>query len=233
MNVLCLDIVYFMAKEKARFFTFLLDPDGEGFPSDWEIRLELIGQPIAISPLHDQDKDKKNGGYKKRHYHGIYVANNPVTADSVRVRIQRALSSEVEECKAIARVQIVRTSIENVYLYLTHESKDAVVKKKHRYDKEDIKHLNCFDISRYVVLDTEVKGELFNVVVSIIRIYMLENIFDLYDFVDEYGENYGLTINIVNEVIQGKTGFMKLLFDGAYQRRKRGQGPKENLVSEE
>ena len=57
------------------------------------------------------------------------MANNPVTADSVRVRIQRALSSEVEECKAIARVQIVRTSIENVYLYLTHESKDAVVKK--------------------------------------------------------------------------------------------------------
>ena len=107
----------------------MLYPDGEGFPSDWEIRLELIGQPIAISPLHDQDKDKKNGDIKKRHYHGIYVANNPVTADSVRVRIQRALSSEVEECKAIARVQIVRTSIENVYLYLTHESKDAVVKK--------------------------------------------------------------------------------------------------------
>ena len=129
LNVLCLDIVYFMAKEKQDFY-FLLYPDGEGFPSDWEIRLELIGQPIAISPLHDQDKDKKNGGYKKRHYHGIYVANNPVTADSVRVRIQRALSSEVEECKAIARVQIVRTSIENVYLYLTHESKDAVVKKK-------------------------------------------------------------------------------------------------------
>lgn len=64
MNVLCLDIVYFMAKEKARFFTFLLYPDGEGFPSDWEIRLELIGQPIAISPLHDQDKDKKNGDIK-------------------------------------------------------------------------------------------------------------------------------------------------------------------------
>ena len=81
--------------------------------------------------------------------------------------------------------------------------------------------MNCFDISRYVVLDTEVKGELFNVVVSIIRIYMLENIFDLYDFVDEYGENYGLTINIVNEVIQGKTGFMKLLFDGAYQKEAR------------
>ena len=29
------------------------------------------------------------------------MANNPVTADSVRVRIQRALSSEVEECKLL------------------------------------------------------------------------------------------------------------------------------------
>lgn len=213
-----------MAKEKSRFFTFLLYPDGEGFPSDWEMRLELIGQPIAISPLHDKDKEK-NRSFKKPHYHGIYVANNPVTAESVRNRLRRALSSESEECKAIARVQIVQTSIENVYLYLTHESKDAVAKKKHKYDKADIKHLNCFDLSRYVVLDAEVKAELFNVVVSVIRAYMLENIFDLYDFVDEHGEDYGLDMNTVNEVIQGKTGFMKLLFDGAYQRRKRGQVP--------
>ena len=29
-----------MAKEKSRNFTFLLYPDGEGFPSDWEERLE-------------------------------------------------------------------------------------------------------------------------------------------------------------------------------------------------
>ncbi|SUO43390.1 Replication protein repB [Streptococcus pyogenes] len=57
-----------------------------------------------------------------------------------------------------------------------------------------------------------------------IRAYMLENIFDLYDFVEENGEAYGFTIKLVNEVIAGKTGFMKLLFDGAYQRRKRGGG---------
>ena len=96
--------------------------------------------------------------------------------------------------------------------------------KKHVYNKADIKHFSCFDLSRYVVLDTEIKGEMFNVVVSIIRAYMLENILDLYDFVEENGETYGLTIKLVNEVIAGKTGFMKLLFDGAYQRKKRGGG---------
>ena len=42
-----------MAKEKARYFTFLLYPDS--IPEDWEMRLELIGVPIAVSPLHDKD----------------------------------------------------------------------------------------------------------------------------------------------------------------------------------
>ena len=43
-----------MAKDKARYFTFLLYP--ESIPADWKQRLELIGVPIAISPLHDRDK---------------------------------------------------------------------------------------------------------------------------------------------------------------------------------
>lgn len=59
-----------MAKEKSRNFTFLMYPDGEGFPDDWEIRLEKIGVPIAISPLHDKDK-AKGGGYKR---HTIMVS---------------------------------------------------------------------------------------------------------------------------------------------------------------
>lgn len=64
------------------------------------------------------------------------------------------------------------------------------------------------------------------ILLEVIREYRICNIFDLYDFIDENGENYGLTINLVNEVIAGKTGFMKLLFDGAYQRSKRGTKPR-------
>ena len=116
-----------MAKEKSRFFTFLLYPDGEGFPTDWEDRLERIGVPIAISPLHDKDK-AKGGGYKKRHYHGIYIAKNPVTSESVRNKLKAVLSSEQEECKAVALVQIIHENVESVYLYLTHDSKDAIKK---------------------------------------------------------------------------------------------------------
>lgn len=204
-----------MAKEKARYFTFLLYP--ESIPSDWELKLETLGVPIAVSPLHDKDKSNVEGQkYKKPHYHVLYIAKNPVTADSVRWKIKKLLGE-----KSLAMVQVV-LNVENTYLYLTHESKDAIAKKKHVYDRADIKHINNFDIDRYVTLDVEEKAELFNVVVSLIRVYTLQNIFDLYDFIDENGEAYGLTINLVNEVISGKTGFMKLLFDGAYQRNKRG-----------
>ncbi|WP_044775585.1 Rep family protein, partial [Streptococcus suis] len=114
-----------MAKEKSRYFTFLLYP--ESIPTDWQLQLELLGIPIAISPLHDKDKSNVEGQlFKKAHYHLIYVAKNPVTADSVRVKIKRCLGD-----KSIAKVEIIKKSIENVYLYLTHESKDAIEKKKH------------------------------------------------------------------------------------------------------
>ena len=45
-----------MAEDKSRYFTFLLYP--ESIPEDWLLKLELIGVPMAISPLHDQDKKK-------------------------------------------------------------------------------------------------------------------------------------------------------------------------------
>ncbi|WP_235805203.1 Rep family protein, partial [Loigolactobacillus coryniformis] len=68
-----------MAKDKARYFTFLLYP--ESIPTDWKRRLELIGVPIAISPLHDKDKSNVEGQiYKKAHYHVVYVTKNPVTS---------------------------------------------------------------------------------------------------------------------------------------------------------
>ncbi|WP_141680955.1 Rep family protein [Caryophanon tenue] len=129
-----------MAKDKARYFTFLLYP--ESIPEDWEMKLESIGVPIAISPLHDKDlSDVAGQEYKKAHYHVIYVAKNPVTADSVRYKIKKTLGEQ-----SVSMVQIVVQSMENIYLYLTHESKDAIAKNKVKYSKQDIKHLNKFKI---------------------------------------------------------------------------------------
>ena len=70
-----------MAKRKSKILHF---PTLSRFNSeDWELRLELIGVPMAISPLHDKDLNA-DGTLKKPHWHIIYIASNPVTADSVR-----------------------------------------------------------------------------------------------------------------------------------------------------
>ncbi|HDZ7913308.1 TPA: replication protein, partial [Staphylococcus aureus] len=156
-----------MAKEKSRYFTFLLYP--ESIPSDWKMKLELIGVPMAISPLHDKDLSTVDGQqYKKAHYHVIYVAKNPVTADSVRKKIKATLGDS-----SVAKVQTVVHSMENMYLYLTHESKDALAKNKHKYDTKDIKLINNFDIDRYVTLDESEKKELRQTLLEIIDKYKI------------------------------------------------------------
>ncbi|MEB8265644.1 Rep family protein, partial [Mammaliicoccus sciuri] len=66
---------------------------------------------MAISPLHDKDLSTVEGQkYKKAHYNVIYVAKNPVTTHSIRMKIKRLLGDE-----SIAKVQIVISSMENMY----------------------------------------------------------------------------------------------------------------------
>jgi len=207
-----------MSKEKARYFTFLLYP--ESIPEDWILKLELLDLPIAISPIHDKDISTVEGQkFKKPHYHVIYVAKNPVTAHSVRMRIKRALGSE-----SVAMVQIIKSSMENMYLYLTHESKDAIAKNKHIYDKSNIKLLNNFDIDRYVALDVEEKEEMFNLVCELIDDHDLANIRELRRFVKAYGPEYGIpNMAVINSVMRSHTGLIRLYFDSVYQERRYGK----------
>ena len=207
-----------MSKEKARYFTFLLYP--ESIPNDWIDNLELIGVPIAISPLHDKDlSDVEGQKYKKEHYHVIYVSKNPVTAESVRLKVKRSLGD-----KSVAMVQIVSTTIENMYLYLTHESKDAIAKNKHKYSKADIRLLNNFDIDRYVTLDVEDKDDMLNDVCDLIDDHNLANMRELRRFVKLHGVEYGLpSMKIINSVLRAHTGLIRLYFDAVYQERRYGR----------
>ncbi|WP_210141050.1 Rep family protein, partial [Staphylococcus sp. GDX8P113P-2] len=153
---------------------------------------------------------------KKPHYHVIYVAANPVTTHSVRKRIQRTLGKE-----SVAKVQIVKQSMENMYAYLTHESKDAIAKNKYKYNKKDIKLLNNFDIDRYVVLDVEDKDEMLNDVCDMIDEHGLANIRELRRFIKERGTEYNLpSMKIINSVLRSHTGLIRLYFDAVYQERK-------------
>lgn len=211
---------------KARNFTFIIYP--ESIPEDWVSRLERIDVPIAISPLHDKDETERkyeeltedeqkvidNGGeiYKKAHYHVLYIAKNPVTAESVRKKIKRALGN-----KSLSHIEIV-DGIESVYKYLTHESKDAIKKKKHKYDSQNIIHLNDFDIERYIYMDESQKRSLKNELLTIVKREHIVNVIDLVSFLEMYGEKYGIdNMNYVHDVISSNSSAFRLWFEGNYQ----------------
>jgi hypothetical protein len=209
-----------MDNGKSRYFTFLIYP--ESADSDWISKVEQLGQPVAISPLHDKDlsenSDVTGDKYKKAHYHCIYIANNPVTAGSVRNKLKRVLNPE-----AVTLVQPIISTVSDVYLYLTHESKTAIEKGKHKYDKKDIIHLNNFDVERYITLDAEALAEARQVVVKLVRQFKFQNLVELYDYLESEGiEAYGLPSgDKLDGIIQSRAPILNKLFDANYQIFKR------------
>lgn len=206
-----------MAKEteKARYFDFILYLDSS--PANRVELLEKIGVPIVMSPLHDKDVSEVEWQeFKKPHYHVIYVAANPVTVKSVRNKVNRALGTN-----AVTRIEIV-LNIADMFAYLTHDSKDAIKKGKHRYDKKDLVFLNNFDIDRYVTLSVEEKDEAFDQILEIIAEYGLANINELRRFVIQQGAQFGVDLKLMNKVIRDHTGLVRLYFDASYQERRNG-----------
>lgn len=211
---------------KARYFTFIIYP--ESVPVDWEECLEKLGVSMAVSPLHNLDETERKfedmsdeekaviqSGkkiYKKAHYHVLYIARNPVTIESVRNKVKRVLGN-----KSVSHIEIV-DSVENIFLYLTHESSDAIKKNKHKYDKADLRFINDFDIDRYVTLDENQKRELKNLLLNIIRKNHLVNVVHLLNFIEVNGSDYCITnMNDVNDVVTSNASGFRLFFDANYQ----------------
>ena len=111
-----------------------------------------------------------------------------------------------------------------MYLYLTHESKDAIAKNKHKYSKADIRLLNNFDIDRYITLDVEDKEDLFNEICDIIDDHDLANMRELKNFVKYHGAEYGLpSMKVIRSVMKMSSGIIRLTFDAVYQERRYGR----------
>ena len=207
-------------KPKGTQFTFLLYP--ENLPDDWETRLRELDIPMAISPLHNKDIDNEMGGFKKPHYHGIAMYKNPITRDGMTKRLNRALAHD--GCKnCVPKVQFLVKGIKSTYLYLTHESESAKEEGKHVYDSSEIKLLNNFDISRYVVLDVHEKEELLQELIELIYNNGLTNVFQLIGYLNEVRAQGKPTPpeRDVLDVVRSNTGMLRLFFDGAYQEEKR------------
>ncbi|ECH3647855.1 replication protein RepB, partial [Campylobacter jejuni] len=109
-------------------------------------------------------------------------------------------------------------------LHLTHESKDAVAKNKHKYKRSDIKLINNFDIDRYITLDVEDKEDLFNEICDIIDDHDLANMRELKNFVKYHGAEYGLpSMKVIRSVMKMSSGIIRLTFDAVYQERRYGK----------
>lgn len=138
---------YKYAKTKKRYWTFVLYP--ESAPSDWKEILQKTGLEIAISPLHDKDKDP-TGEAKKPHYHLVLCYEGPTTGSAVK-RLVDDLNQPIP---------LPVDSVRGLYRYFTHKDNPD----KFQYDEKDITTLNGFDISSYADLSsadkTKIKLEL-------------------------------------------------------------------------
>lgn len=138
---------YKYSKLKKRYWTFVLYP--ESAPGDWRDILQRTGLEIAISPLHDKDKDP-NGEIKKSHYHIILCYNSPTTGKNVKTLVDE-LSQPIP---------LPIDSVRGLYRYFTHKDNPD----KYQYDEREIISLNGFNIRDYADLSstdkTKIKLEL-------------------------------------------------------------------------
>ena len=66
---------------KGRHFAYVIYP--ESAPEDWIARMQNVGIPFTVSPLHDKDKNP-DGTDKKPHWHMIVSWGNSTTYRSAR-----------------------------------------------------------------------------------------------------------------------------------------------------
>lgn len=142
----------------------------------------------------------------------IYIAHNPVTVESVRKKLKRALGD-----KSVSHIEIV-DNVQYYFNYLTHETKDAIRKKKYKYDKKDIVYINDFDIDRYIKLDESQKRILKNRLLELAETNHLVNYTDLMAYVRVHADELHLgNIYDVVDVVTMNSGGFRLVFDANYQ----------------
>lgn len=134
---------------KKRYWAFVAYP--ESMPDDWLDILQLQGLAIAISPLHDKDKDP-TGEVKKPHYHIIIVFNNATTYNNV-LNLTKTINGTIP---------IHLESVRGMYRYLTHRDNPD----KYQYDEKQIIKLNGFDYDVYISTSEilEIKKEILNLI---------------------------------------------------------------------
>lgn len=133
-------------------------------PRDWMLRIQKLGLPTAISPLHDKDEDPDHT-VKKPHYHVIVCYGNTTTFSGVVNSYTGPLNSP----KPISLI-----SVRGMYRYHCHIDNP----EKYQYSENDRTLINGFDISEYVDLTRAEE----TAITEKIRGYIIDN--DIYEYCD-------------------------------------------------
>ena len=151
-------------KTKARAWAFIVYP--ESAPENWKDILQKTGLPIAISPLHDSDKDPTEED-KKPHWHIIIQWGNTTTGQAVK-RITDSVN---------APIPIPINGVRGYYRYFTHKDNP----EKFQYDEKEIQTLNKFNIADIVELTRSEVDE----IKRNLQIFIIErNIIEYCDLMD-------------------------------------------------
>ncbi len=118
--------------EKERYWTFIMYP--QSMPKDWKEYLQETGLKIAISPLHNRDKNADET-QKKEHYHVLLCFSGPTTYNRVE-KITKYLNGTIPK-RVMSVIGIIR--------YFTHKDNP----EKEQYNEEDIISINGLDIKDY------------------------------------------------------------------------------------
>lgn len=157
---------------KKRNWAFVLYP--ESAPKNWKEMLAQSGVQCAISPLHDRDVNP-TGEPKKPHYHVILVYGNPTTYSNVKSLTNGRLGQTIPQ--PLEQVQ-------GYYRYLTHDDNP----EKAQYSKNDIEHLNGFDIREFVELSKSEVIRIKREIQAFIRDNQIYEYADLMDLLMDAGE---------------------------------------------
>lgn len=120
-------------KTSGIWFGFIMYPTDDDPDGSKRIgRLRLLGFELAISPLHDKDKNGK-GEKKKAHWHGII--KSPV---KVGYKEMNGIIRDITYGPYISKIMSLKGAYE-YFIHLNHP-------EKYQYDKEEIQTYNGFTI---------------------------------------------------------------------------------------
>ena len=131
-----------MVKEtRSRHWTFLVYPDSEKLDKHWRDTLSEMGLQVAISPLHDKDKNK-DGTEKKPHFHCVLVFDSVKAREQVQ-EICRTIGTN-EQCQRVL-------NLKGTMRYLCHMDDP----QKAQYGIDDVQIIGGIDYKRIITTDED------------------------------------------------------------------------------